>query len=101
MSPPEKRQNPPPRTKRPMIADVNTADFSESPTTNRKLRQIPRLLEVSMCVPGLVAGGISSGSLRWAKCRASAQHTGRENSLNELGINTEHVQRAAFIAIPH
>ena len=37
-----------------MIADVNSADLSENPTTNRKLRQIPLLLEVSMCVLSLV-----------------------------------------------
>ena len=30
-----------------MIADVNTADLSESRTAHRNLRQIPRLLEVS------------------------------------------------------
>ncbi len=41
-----------------MVADVNTADLSESRTAHQNLRQIPRLLEVSICI---VKNGSSQG----------------------------------------
>ncbi len=45
-----------------MVADVNTADLSESRTAHQNLRQIPRLLEVSTF--NLGAGALQRSTLR-------------------------------------